>query len=218
MGVGPLELLVILVLALVVFGPDKLPGIARNIGRGVAEFRRMSQELTNDLSMQLEEEVRAKEAPAVEAVDPLPLAPPQETAAEEHAGLPGTDEAEAASDVPSAAPADETGLRRDTKLPPARRRTHRKPNVALTAPALAADIPASGDGSEDATAVVVEPAAPVGAEGREAGVDAAAPDNSREEAGAGPPDRKRRARLKVAEAEVASASSVEAMPAGEERP
>jgi TatA/E family protein of Tat protein translocase len=46
-NIGPMELLVLLVLALIVFGPAKLPEIFGSVGRAVAEFRRASQELTD---------------------------------------------------------------------------------------------------------------------------------------------------------------------------
>jgi TatA/E family protein of Tat protein translocase len=40
-GLGMQELLVILVVALIVVGPKKLPDIAKALGRGLAEFKRM---------------------------------------------------------------------------------------------------------------------------------------------------------------------------------
>ena len=38
-NVGPLELLVVLVIALIVLGPQKLPEAGRAVGRGIREFR-----------------------------------------------------------------------------------------------------------------------------------------------------------------------------------
>jgi sec-independent protein translocase protein TatA len=38
-NVGPLELIVILAIALIVLGPKKLPEVGRSIGRGMREFR-----------------------------------------------------------------------------------------------------------------------------------------------------------------------------------
>jgi sec-independent protein translocase protein TatA len=57
---GPLgvpELLVIFVIALIVFGPKKLPDLGRSLGKSIAEFKRAS----NDLRNTLEEEVRMEE-------------------------------------------------------------------------------------------------------------------------------------------------------------
>lgn len=49
-GIGMPELLVILVVALLVLGPKKLPDVARSLGRGMAEFRRASSEIRSTLS------------------------------------------------------------------------------------------------------------------------------------------------------------------------
>ncbi len=40
------EMLVILVVALVVFGPGKLPEIGKSLGKGIAEFKKASKDLT----------------------------------------------------------------------------------------------------------------------------------------------------------------------------
>jgi len=56
-GIGMPELIVILVLALIVIGPQKLPDMARSLGKGLAEFKRAS----NDLRRNLEEETRVAE-------------------------------------------------------------------------------------------------------------------------------------------------------------
>ncbi len=46
-GIGMPELLLIMALALIVIGPKKLPDIARALGRGLAEFRRATDDLKN---------------------------------------------------------------------------------------------------------------------------------------------------------------------------
>ncbi len=46
-GIGMLELSVILVIALLVFGPKKLPEIGRGLGKGIREFKKAGQELSN---------------------------------------------------------------------------------------------------------------------------------------------------------------------------
>jgi sec-independent protein translocase protein TatB len=47
--IGPLEILAVAVIALVVFGPQRLPEIARNIGKAINELRRMSTEMRSEL-------------------------------------------------------------------------------------------------------------------------------------------------------------------------
>ena len=60
-GIGPTELIVILVIALLVLGPKRLPDLARSLGRGLAEFRRATSDVTSELDnarVMLEEEAR----------------------------------------------------------------------------------------------------------------------------------------------------------------
>jgi TatA/E family protein of Tat protein translocase len=60
-GIGMPELLLILALALIVLGPKKLPELARALGKGMAEFRRATDELKDEFR-QLENET--PESPA----------------------------------------------------------------------------------------------------------------------------------------------------------
>ena len=48
-SLGPAEILVILVIALLVFGPNKMPDIAKQVGKGFREFRRVQQHLKSEL-------------------------------------------------------------------------------------------------------------------------------------------------------------------------
>ncbi|MDQ4004686.1 MAG: twin-arginine translocase TatA/TatE family subunit [Actinomycetota bacterium] len=57
MGFG--EILVILVLALVIFGPKRLPEMGRTIGRSLKEFRRAATDLRSEFEVDLEEPPRA---------------------------------------------------------------------------------------------------------------------------------------------------------------
>src|SRR5665213_2497316 len=56
-SIGMPELIVIFLIALVIFGPRKLPELGRSLGKGIAEFKRAS----NELKSTLEEEIRMEE-------------------------------------------------------------------------------------------------------------------------------------------------------------
>ncbi len=55
-GIGPEELIVILVIALIVFGPKRLPEIGRTLGRSLQEFRKASNEIREHLQVDLDNE------------------------------------------------------------------------------------------------------------------------------------------------------------------
>ncbi|HYU58969.1 MAG TPA: twin-arginine translocase TatA/TatE family subunit [Actinomycetota bacterium] len=57
-NLGPGEILVILVLALLIFGPKRLPEIGRSIGKSMREFRRASSELRDEFENLGEEKTR----------------------------------------------------------------------------------------------------------------------------------------------------------------
>ncbi len=59
-GIGSTELLIILVVALIVIGPSKLPDIMRTLGKGMAEFRRMSNDVKSTLEAEVERADREK--------------------------------------------------------------------------------------------------------------------------------------------------------------
>jgi len=56
-SIGGTELLVIMLIALLIFGPKKLPELGRSIGKGLSEFKRAS----NDLRRSLEDEINAED-------------------------------------------------------------------------------------------------------------------------------------------------------------
>ena len=56
-GIGMPELIIILVIALVVIGPQKLPDLARSLGKGLAEFKRA----TDDFKRNVEETAKENE-------------------------------------------------------------------------------------------------------------------------------------------------------------
>jgi sec-independent protein translocase protein TatB len=66
-GVGGPELLIICVVALIVIGPKKLPELLRSLGKGVAEFKRVGNEVKSTLDEEVtkaESDARKKEVDA----------------------------------------------------------------------------------------------------------------------------------------------------------
>ncbi len=77
LDVGLQELLLIFVIALLVFGPKRLPELGRALGRAMREFRRASEEFrsTIETNLQLNEPdaVPASAAPIVDELPPTPV-------------------------------------------------------------------------------------------------------------------------------------------------
>jgi len=48
-GIGLPELIVIAIVALLVVGPEKLPGLAKSLGKGLQEFRRATDDVTESI-------------------------------------------------------------------------------------------------------------------------------------------------------------------------
>ena len=86
-GIGMPELVLILALALIVLGPKRLPEIARALGKGLAEFRRATDELKEELR-QVEVDVEQSSTKASQAADPTPArsaeTPPSPSSSQAH--------------------------------------------------------------------------------------------------------------------------------------
>jgi len=78
-SIGMPELIIIFVIALIIFGPRKLPELGRSLGKSIAEFKKAS----NELRSTLEEEIRIDEhRTSTEAAKaPTPAAPAADPAA-----------------------------------------------------------------------------------------------------------------------------------------
>ena len=77
-SIGMPELLIIFVVALIVFGPRKLPELGRSLGKSLAEFKRASNELRNTLDEEIRLEERKTAVPAPpqpQLPEPAPVAP-----------------------------------------------------------------------------------------------------------------------------------------------
>lgn len=66
-GIGPMELILVLIIALMVFGPDKLPEIGAKLGKAMRSMR----EATHEFSQEIEEARQALEAPVQDIAAPF---------------------------------------------------------------------------------------------------------------------------------------------------
>src|SRR6267378_8409747 len=57
LGMGPMELMLIVVLALIVFGPAKLPEIMGQVGKAIGDFRRATSELSDEFNRTIQAEL-----------------------------------------------------------------------------------------------------------------------------------------------------------------
>jgi len=73
-NIGPQEILLILVVALLVVGPRRLPEIARSLGKGIRELRRAQDEVRKTIQVNLDEEPTAPSHPRTPE-RPLPETP-----------------------------------------------------------------------------------------------------------------------------------------------
>jgi sec-independent protein translocase protein TatB len=84
-NIGGPEIIVVLIVALLVLGPNRLPQAARSLGKAMAEFRKVTgglQAEVRDAMSQLENEVNATPTPppAIPSPPPpAPLTPPSDT-------------------------------------------------------------------------------------------------------------------------------------------
>ena len=142
---GP-EIFLILVIALIVFGPRRLPEIGKTMGRMLGEFRRAS----NDFKRTLEEEVESENARTATPPVSEPVAPATDPPATDAAAT----DAAAASASASAAPVTQVDAYESTTV------------TAADLPADAAEAPATATASAaPAAGAVTDTQAPAGEPG-----------------------------------------------------
>jgi len=97
-SIGMPELILIFIVALLVFGPKKLPEIGKSIGKGLAEFKRASDDLKKTIETEMEQ-AKAEVSSVKESIAQTPTGPrPVEAAPPESSAAPPADAAAAEID------------------------------------------------------------------------------------------------------------------------
>jgi sec-independent protein translocase protein TatB len=104
-GLGFGEIVIILVLALVLLGPQKLPEVAKQLGKGLRDFKKASDDLKGQFEKEFYAEERKAERARVApptASAPVPAAPPGPVPLASAENIPGLDAALFEPDAPAA--------------------------------------------------------------------------------------------------------------------
>jgi len=59
-GIGPTEILVILLIVLLLFGAKKIPEVARGLGKGIREFKKAAKDIQDEVRIEEEKEDKEK--------------------------------------------------------------------------------------------------------------------------------------------------------------
>ena len=108
---GPLELVIILVIALLILGPGKLPDVGASLGKSIREFRKASSDVQEAVDVKVDASPLPP-APAPVAAEPSPVAQAvaSDAAAAPASPPPASPPAAPASTTPSASSADTTSV------------------------------------------------------------------------------------------------------------
>ena len=55
MGIGPIEIIGVLVIALLLFGGKKLPELAKGLGKGIKEFKKAKKDVSDEINNSMDE-------------------------------------------------------------------------------------------------------------------------------------------------------------------
>lgn len=157
-GIGGFELFIILLFGFLIFGPDKLPEIAKTVGKGIARFRQAQQEMNETLGDQKIFDPDNPDEPFKNPVEVLDkMAQRQEEKKAKAAGTPKKADGPAAESAPKAAapaPAEPAAAEPPGQAAPAKAEsfTERKARYERERAAAQAAQEGAPDGAADAAA------------------------------------------------------------------
>ncbi|MDX2092160.1 MAG: twin-arginine translocase TatA/TatE family subunit [Kofleriaceae bacterium] len=163
-GMGGSEIIVILIVALLFLGPEKLPGAAKQISRGIRDIKKQSRALQQQIESDeqiggairdLKSALRGEEAPIRPRPLKQPPTPPQEVAAGAAANALAANEPVEPAALPEGAPAAD-----EANAPP-------RVILSTTAGEADADAPPAADDDDGELAKLIRPAAGTVAKGSE---------------------------------------------------
>jgi len=74
-NIGPGELIIVLIIALIVVGPGKLPDVGASLGKSIREFRKAASDVTDSTKLEAAAPAAAAAAPAATPAAPAPVTP-----------------------------------------------------------------------------------------------------------------------------------------------
>lgn len=85
-GIGLPEMVVILVIALLIFGPKKLPEIGKSLGKAIKGFQDASREFESELKQEVQKLESEAKTPTIAKAEPVSTAPTTEEKAPQSSG------------------------------------------------------------------------------------------------------------------------------------
>jgi len=183
LGMGPMEIILIVVLALIVFGPAKLPEIMGQVGKAINDFRKATSELSDEFNRTIQAEMKetrsvVEETKAVvtdahtsvtSAISGVPAptrtaVPTQSTPVSEPNGTTAAEASNGAVPDPSTPPLADTSQWSWETAAPKPAEVQAADGSPSGPPPIAADAPAASDAPSTTTAQVTSPAEPATSE------------------------------------------------------
>jgi len=91
-GLGIPELIVIFIIALIVFGPKKLPDLGKSVGRAMAEFKKASQDFQESMHSEMREVEKSVDLDEIKKLGTLEVPDATKTGEAKPADLPGAEQ------------------------------------------------------------------------------------------------------------------------------